>query len=138
MIVPGIPELTTQRVLGADPHSTIGVFTSDARMQLLHSILGDSIKMRDMKLPDAETVPFPTDLTYQMAVQQAVVKREQEFQALSKELVAKGLMTAEEVQSVWPTLQVKVVDMRETKTPPLPEIKLPPGLNKVVVISAGE
>jgi D-ribose pyranose/furanose isomerase RbsD len=107
-------------------------------MQLLHSILGDSIKMRDMKLPDAETVPFPTDLTYQMAVQQAVVKREQEFQALSKELVAKGLMTAEEVQSVWPTLQVKVVDMRETKTPPLPEIKLPPGLNKVVVISAGE
>ena len=49
-----------------------------------------------------------------------------------------GLMTTEEAQNARPTLQVKVKDMRETKSPPLPEVKFPPGLKKVVVVSAAE
>lgn len=135
VIVPGIPAITTQRAMfPAD--SDFEPFTSNVRLQLLHAMLGDTSRPRGGRLQESESVPFSNDGAFQVAVQQGVVKREQEFQTLSKELAAKGLMTTAEAQNAWPTLQVMVVDLRQAKTPPLPEIKLPPGLAKVDVVSA--
>jgi hypothetical protein len=135
VIVPGVPALTTRRSEIPDG-SGFGVFTSNDRLQLLHAMIKDMSRKLGGRLQETENVNFTDDPAFQLAVQRGVAKREQEFLSLSKELVAKGLMTVAEAENAWPTLQIYVADWRQTKTQPLPEIKLQQESNKVVVVNS--
>ena len=138
VMVPGVPALTTQRSHTGSSCSTMGSFWSGVRVELLTQMIGLENGKLGWSLSEYEDVPYSVEFNYQIAVEMAVAKRERAFQATAAALAAKGFLTPEEAQSARPTLLVKVKDMRETKSPPLPEIKLPPGLEKVVVVSAGE
>jgi hypothetical protein len=83
-------------------------------------------------------ISYADETQFAIDTSRVMAQREQAFRTTATELVPMGLMTTEEAQNARPTLQVKVKDMRETKSPPLPEVKLPPGLKKVVVVSAAE
>jgi hypothetical protein len=137
VIVPGNPALVAQRSI--PPHDQgVGMFGSEVRLQLLYVLIGDYSQKPGGRMQESESIKTTDEVAFQSAVLRGVLKREQEFRVLVSALAAKGLLSADEAQSAWPTLKVKVVDLREMKTPALPEIKLPVGLQKVMVVGAGE
>jgi len=138
ILVPGVPTLTTRRTVNTSSCSNLRLFSSNSRLLLLAQMLHRPIKDVGWDLKEDSVISYADETQFAIDTSRVMAQREQAFRTTATELVPMGLMTTEEAQNARPTLQVKVKDMRETKSPPLPEVKLPPGLKKVVVVSAAE
>ena len=124
VLIPGAMTITTRRAMTSSSCSTIGYFSSYARIELLAQMLGVDGQHFGWRLDEYTQLPYTGDITFQQQAQAEIAKREEAFKTTAEALVAKGLATAAEAATARPQLYVGIRDARELNDPPLPAVSL--------------
>ncbi len=129
VLVPGNPAITTRRALSNSSCSTLGWFSSAARLRLAEEAAPPTGKLRTSTLRD-DNLPFPGASAYNTALTSLVLRNQEPYRQLAALLASKGVLTEQESLTAVLTFRVEILDKRGDRTEPLPE----PRLNNAKVV----